>query len=326
MTVLVLGGTGFLGAAVAAAFERRGADVVCLSRSGGAPAGRGVTGDVRLPDLGLAPAAAAELRAEVTHVVSCFGSVDWRTGPRLAELHEAGTRNALAFARSCGRLERFAHVSSVLALGRARGAVSNRELDVGQSFRNWYECAKFLAERAVREEREAPWRVVRLGPVLGVGVSGAPSAAEGILAVLPPLLRGYPVHLADHGEWPCYPCEVGAAAEVVVRAATDPDDAGEAWTYWDERDQTLAQALVALCAGWGVMPRIVSLRPLRVAALALARPLGVPESLLGYDEPWVELDAGARDDLPDDLPACPGGYLEETGAALRAGAGELLAR
>lgn len=321
---LVVGGSGFLGGAVAAALEREGLDVLCLSRSGTAEVGRGVTGDVRLPDLGLDRAAAAEVRDGLTHVVSCFGSVDWSSGPRLAELHLQGTRNVLRFATASPGLERLVHVSSVLALGRARGVQDNTRLDVGQRFRTWYEFAKFVAEREVRDADGVPRRIVRFGPILGVGADGAPSAEFGLTAAVPLLLRGYPVHLADHGRFPCWVGEVGAAGSVAARAALDADSPGT-WTWFDARRPTLASVLTAVCSAWGVVPRIVDLRAWGRASRLLARPLGAPEALLHYAQPWVDVDPAVLDELPSDLPGCPPGYLEATGAALRTHTGELIA-
>lgn len=323
MRVLVVGGSGFVGAEVATALEAAGADVVSLSRSGTAYAGEGLAGDARAPDLGLGGAELDDLMASVTHVVSAFGSVDWDSGPRIAELHETGTRNVLALAARLPRLERLVHVSSVLALGRASGTMGNDDLDVGQTFRSWYDHAKFVAERTVRDDRSVPWRVLRLGPVLGIGAAGSPSAHAGILSALPPLLRGYPVHIAERGKFPCYPTDAKAAAEVVRRALLEPGD-GDAWTWYDPRSPTLGEVLVGLCAAWGVLPRVVTSRPWGAASQLLARSFGAPDVLISYAEPWVELRADVLDAIPGELPACEPGYVEATGQALRARASELV--
>ncbi len=104
------------------AFDERGVDAVSLSRFGEAFAGRGVRGDVRRHGLGLDPAKADDLRDSVTQVVSCFGPVEWNSGPRAAsELHQGGTRAVMGFAESCPSLERFVHLSSILTLGHGVG-------------------------------------------------------------------------------------------------------------------------------------------------------------------------------------------------------------
>src|SRR5688500_15648177 len=145
MRALVIGGTGFVGSAVVRAFESRGIDVVTVSRAGSAFAGAGVRGDVRSHKLGMDNAAAEDLTRSVTHIVSTFGSVDWGAGPRLAtELHQQGTAAVMRFAERCTKLERFVHLSSVLVLGRRTEGPVVDELELGQSFRSWYEYDKFL--------------------------------------------------------------------------------------------------------------------------------------------------------------------------------------
>ncbi|HEX8052756.1 MAG TPA: SDR family oxidoreductase [Thermoleophilaceae bacterium] len=323
MRVLVVGGTGFVGAEVVARLAAVGVDVVSLSRSGTAVAGEGVSGDARAPDMGLRGDALRDLLESVTHVVSSFGTVDWDSGPRIVELHEAGTRNVLDLAARMPNLERLVHVSSVLALGRAEGVVGNADLDVGQTFRSWYDYAKFTAERRVRLEESLPWRVLRLGPVLGVGAAGAPSAHAGILAALPPLVRGYPVHLTDRGAFPCYPTDAAAAAEVTRRALFEPGD-HDAWTWFDPDSPTLGQVFVGLCAAWNVLPRIVEARAWGGASQLLARRFGAPDVLLSYSEPWVDLAPDVLEAIPGELPRCEPGYLEATSAALHARQSELV--
>jgi nucleoside-diphosphate-sugar epimerase len=316
MRALIVGGTGYVGSTIVRAFAERGIDVTSLSRSGRAVVGDGVCGDVRVHSLGLDPADADGLRATVTHVVSCFGSVDWHSGPRLAmELHRHGTLAVMRFAESCHSLERFVHLSSVLVLGRASGRV-NDELELGQSFRNWYEYGKYLAEREVRASERLPWRVVRVGPIMGPGRDVPPSAAHGLLSTVPFLVRGYPVHLTNRGHFPCYACDVETAGEVIARAALE-DGAREVWTWLDAAMPTLAEVLIALCSAWGVAPRIVDMPLLAPLGRATARRLGLPKELLEYVDPWVEIPAEVLSRLPQDLPRCPAGYLEATSEALR---------
>jgi nucleoside-diphosphate-sugar epimerase len=316
MRALVIGGTGFVGSAVVRAFESRGIDVVTVSRSGDAFAGEGVRGDVRAHQLGMDKAVAEDLMGSVTHIVSTFGSVDWGSGPRLAtELHQQGTRAVMRFAERCSRLERFVHLSSVLVLGRRTEGTVVDELELGQSFRSWYEYGKFLAEREVRANDRIPWRALRVGPVIGAGEDVLPSPAHGIMAVVPLLLRGYPMHLKDHGRFPCYPTDVKVAGEVLARAALD-DGSGEVWTYFDDANPSLAEVLMRLCSPWGVVPRIVDLPLLNPIGRLLAERLGTPRETLEYTEPWPDIPVEVLNLLPPDLPRCPPGYIEATGKAL----------
>jgi nucleoside-diphosphate-sugar epimerase len=316
MRALVVGGSGYVGSTVVRAFAESGIDVVTLSRSGDAVAGDAVAGDVRAHDLGLDSARSEELQATITHLVSCFGSVDWSSGPRIAsELHQHGTRNVMRFAESCQSLERFVHLSSVLALGRAKGRVTD-QLELGQSFRNWYEYGKYLAEREVRSSELLPWRVLRVGPVVGPGRDVLPNAANGLLSAVSPLLRGYPIHLSHGGRFPCYVCDAQTAGRVIARAALE-DGAGDVWTWMDDTRPTLAAVLVALCSAWGVLPRIVEMPALAPLGRAAAKRLGVPKQLLEYVDPWVEIPAEVLSTLPAELPRCPVGYVEATSQMLR---------
>jgi nucleoside-diphosphate-sugar epimerase len=318
MRALVIGGSGYLGSTVVRAFAARGIDVTSLSRSGAAVAGAEIRGDVSRHDLGLDPAVARSLRAEVTHIVSCFGSVDWKSGPRLAgELHQRGTLAVMRFAESCAQLQRLVHVSSVLVLGRVSGRVTD-ELELGQSFRNWYEYGKYLAEREIRADQRLPWRVLRLGPVLGPGLDVPPNIRHGLPAVVPTLLRGYPVHLADKGQFPSCACDAATAGAVVACAALT-DGAHDVWTWMDDAMPTLAEVLVALCSAWGVVPRIIDAPLLGALWRAAAGRVGAPLQLLDYVGPWAQISADASHRLPAGLPRCPPGYLEATGEALRQG-------
>jgi len=315
LKALIVGGSGWLGAATAARLRGDGWDVVTLSRARG---GLALRGDVRRHRLGLTPGEASALADGLTHVISVFGSVDWELGPRAAlDLHLNGTRNVLRFAESCQSLERLVHVSSVLALGAARGRVGNRELELGQAFRNWYEYAKHVAEVEVRACHTLPRRIVRLGGVMGASAHGRASTDHGLLAALPYLLRGYPAHVADGGRFPVYVGDVAVAAAVLARALVD-DRGGLTWTSFDPALPPLAEVLTALCGAWGVVPRIVNLPPLRWVERAVAPRLGLPAALLEYTKPWVDIDPRVLDELPGDLPPHPPGYLEATGAALRA--------
>jgi nucleoside-diphosphate-sugar epimerase len=317
VSVLVVGGSGYLGRAVCLALEAAGHQVVALSRSGGASAGEPVRGDATRYNLGLSRELLTRTRAETTHIVSCFGSVDWGSGPAGAlDLHAAGTRSVLRFAGECRRLSGLVHVSSLLVLGRAEGRVGNRELYVGQRFRNWYEYGKYAAEALVRGS-PIPSTILRFGPLLGPDPAGRPlGARDGLLAAVPFLVQGYPVHLERGGGFPCYTGDVTGAAAVVVRAV-ERAATGSTWTWFDPELPSLASVLHALCRPWGRVPRIVDARLIGVLQRLVAGRVGVPPALLDYTEPWFDVDPAVLAQIPDGPPSCRPGYLDATGQALR---------
>jgi hypothetical protein len=135
------------------------------------------------------------------------------------------------------------------------------------------------------------------------------------MAVVPLLLRGYPMHLKHHGRFPCYPIDVMVAGEVLARAALD-DGAGDVWTCFDHDNPSLAEVLTRLCSPWRVVPRIVDLPMLNPISRLLGERLGTPRETLEYIEPWPEIPVEVLNLLPPGLPRCPPGYIEATGKAL----------
>ena len=317
MKVLVVGASGYLGYWVTRALATAGDEVVELSRRGSAHHGTGVTGDVTAAGLGLAPAD-REALADVAAVVCCFGSVDWDADPAAqVNLHVAGVRNVLDLAASLPSAPRVVHTSSLLALGRAEGTVGNRELSLGQSFRTWYEYAKYRAEAVARREERVPVSIVRFGPLLGPAPAELIPLTGGPLQALPQLLQGMPLVLQDAGRFPVYVGDVAAAGQVVadlVHAERPP----AVCTYFDPARPTLARILHELCLPWGTVPRLVrgGSRSRRLQRLLAGR-LGLTDSSLEYTAPLFTLHPDVLADLPGPAPKERPAYIVETAEALR---------
>lgn len=317
MNVLIIGGNGYLGAAIAQACARAGAAVRILSRT--APVdglGEWVPGDVQLPRLGLRGDRLDAVRTETTHVVSCFGTVDWTCGPDEAlQVHAVGTRSVLTVLGELPSLQQALHVSSLLVLGRARGTVGNRELFVGQRFRNWYEYGKYTAEALVRES-DLPIGVVRFGPILGPDPRGGrPDVRHGLPAVIPHLLAGHPVHLRHRGDFPCWVSDVTSAAQVALTALQTPIGR-DTWTWFDPATPTLREVFERICRPWGRVPRIIDAPMLATLTRMLDRRLGVPRELVDYDEPWFDLATTVLDQVPRPWPVVEPDYLTQMGRDL----------
>jgi nucleoside-diphosphate-sugar epimerase len=315
--VLVVGASGYLGYWVARLLHERGADVLALSRRGTSHHGQALAGDVTRAGLGLDPETIAGTLSDVDAVISCFGSVDWdMPAGDLVGLHVTGTRNVLDLAATLPRASRVVHVSSVLALGRAQGPVGNRTLAVGQTFRNWYEYAKYRAEAIARLERRTQVTAVRLGALLGPAPEELVPLTGGPIQALPHLLQGMPLFLEKGGRYPVYAGDVAAAAAVVVQLACASDPPGVC-TYFDPRLPTLAELLHELCRPWNCVPRLVEgARGTRWLQRVAGQRIGLTEATLSYDSPLPSLDPAELSALPPPVPAERPGYVAETASLL----------
>jgi nucleoside-diphosphate-sugar epimerase len=313
MKVLVAGGSGYLGHWVCRLLHERGYDVLALSRRGDAEYGKGAVADVTVSGLGLPK----EQLSDVDYIVSCFGSVVWDGLPAsMVNLHLSGTRNMLDLAAELPAVRRVLHISSTLALGRAEGVVGNRELAVGQSFRNWYEYAKYRAEALARAERRVPVSVVRFGPLLGPAPEHLVPLTGGPLQVLSALLQGLPLLVERGGRFPIYLGDVAVAAAVVISLLETAEPVPVA-TYFDPRQPTLARVLHELCQPWGVIPRLVESSRGRWLQRIVADRLGVGSAPLAYTGPLVEFASDVLAALPQPVAAEREDYVTRTAELLR---------
>src|SRR6185295_13240080 len=92
-----------------------------------------------------------------------------------------GTRHVLDFAAAQPSLERLHYVSTCYVSGRYQGVFAESDLEKGQTFNNYYEETKYLAEVEVqRRMREGlPATIYRPSVVVGDSTSGATQKYDG---------------------------------------------------------------------------------------------------------------------------------------------------
>jgi thioester reductase-like protein len=197
--VLLTGATGFLGMEVLARLLERGERPVLalvraeddaaaearlddvLARLWRDPARyrphvQAVAGDVTQDGLGIRGARRTGIAEGVGAILHCAASIAFDLP--LAEARRVnveGTREVLGFAREAkalGRLERFVHVSTAYVAGTHGGTFRERQLDVGQEFRNTYERTKWEAEHIVAGATDLNPVVARPSIVMGEAASG----------------------------------------------------------------------------------------------------------------------------------------------------------
>jgi len=97
----------------------------------------------------------------------------------------------LDFARSCPALQRLHYVSTCYVSGRLPGTFGEGDLLRGQSFNNFYEETKFLAEVDVQEQMRAglPVTIYRPAIVVGDSQTGVTQKFDGPYFVIQWILR-----------------------------------------------------------------------------------------------------------------------------------------
>jgi nucleoside-diphosphate-sugar epimerase len=126
---------------------------------------------------------------EVYHFAAVYDlSVPREVGMRV---NVDGTKHVLDFARRAPRLERVHYVSTCYVSGRHDGVFREDDLEAGQTFNNFYEETKQLAELEVRlAMREGlPATIYRPSVVVGDSVTGATQKFDGPYFVIRWLLR-----------------------------------------------------------------------------------------------------------------------------------------
>jgi thioester reductase-like protein len=150
-----------------------------------------VEGDITEPNLGLGDGyqALAEETVEIFHLAAVYDlSVKRDFAMRV---NVEGTRHMLDFAAECPKLRRFQYVSTCYVSGRYTGPFAETDLDKGQTFNNFYEETKYLAEVEVQSRMRGglPVTIYRPAVVVGDSRTGATQKFDGPYFVIQWLLR-----------------------------------------------------------------------------------------------------------------------------------------
>ena len=235
--VLVTGATGAIGPALLHALAVRGVEQIFALRHR-APLTtadgriRPVAGDVAAGGtLGLTPRDADVVQSTITGII--HAAADTRFTAPIVEaraVNTNGTRNVLAFAAGCPRLERFLALSTTHVAGRRTGDVFEQELEHDTGFVNTYEASKYEAERELRARAgDLPVSVCRLSTVVGDSRTGEiPRRGALHQAVLFMYASLVPMMPGDE-ESPVDLVALDYAAEAIAWLATRGFTAGRTW-------------------------------------------------------------------------------------------------
>jgi thioester reductase-like protein len=147
-------------------------------------------GDITEADLGLDDVARLkDQTCEIFHLAAVYDlGVPRDTA---MQVNVVGTRNVLDFAQQSPRLRRLQYVSTCYVSGRHAGVFSEDDLDKGQSFNNYYEETKYLAEVEVQARMRGglPATIYRPAIVVGDSRTGATQKYDGPYFAICWLLR-----------------------------------------------------------------------------------------------------------------------------------------
>jgi thioester reductase-like protein len=278
------------------------------------PATRGririVEGDITEAGLGLLQAEAAELQRDTVELFHLAAIYDLSVGREFAiQVNVEGTRHMLDFAAACPRLQRFQYVSTCYVSGRHPGVFREEDLEKGQTFNNFYEETKYLAEVEVRLRMKLglPATIYRPAIVVGDSRTGATQKYDGPYFAVQWLLRQpriavMPV-VGDPQQTELNVVPRDFVVEAIAALSAKPESLGKTYHLADPAPFTVAEMLVELAHATG--RRLVRLPlPLKVAKWAIDSVPGVyalmriPSSAIDYFAHPTRYDTrNTREDL-----------------------------
>ncbi len=147
-------------------------------------------GDITEVDLGLEDI--SRIKNETIEIFHLAAIYDLGVSRDVAmEINFNGTRNVLDFAERIPRLRRLHYMSTCYVSGRYAGLFNENDLEKGQSFNNYYEDTKYLAEVEVQARMRGglPVTVYRPAIVVGDSRTGSTQKYDGPYFMIRWLLR-----------------------------------------------------------------------------------------------------------------------------------------
>jgi nucleoside-diphosphate-sugar epimerase len=249
-------------------------------------------GDIR--ERGLAADAVTQVGAAAVEFYHLAAVYDLTVRRDVAyQANVIGTRHVLEFASRCQGLRRVHYVSTCYVSGRLPGVFRETDLACGQSFNNWYEETKYLAELEVSAgiARGLPATIYRPSIIVGDSGSGEAQKFDGPYFAMQLIARQRSLALVpvmgDVARTTFNIVPRDFVVEAIDWLSALDRSVGATYHLADPDPPTIAALLDAIGAAAG--RRVVRVPvPLRVARATLAsipfarRLLGIPPQALDY--------------------------------------------
>ena len=204
-----------------------------------------------------------------------------------------GTRHVLDFAVRCPALKRFHYISTCYVSGRYPGVFLETDLEKGQTFNNYYEETKYLAEVDVQKRmREGlPATIYRPAIVVGDSKTGATQKYDGPYFAIRWILRQPRVAVlpilfhSDRYRMNVVPSNF--VIEAFDRLSAMPQSAGKVYQLADPEPMTIAESVDAIGNASGrtivriPLPRSVAKGSLRYVP-GVYQLMQIPAELIDY--------------------------------------------
>ncbi len=272
-----------------------------------------VVGDITRERLGMSAAEAKALQKELTgahHLAAVYDlAVKREVGERI---NVEGTRNVLEFLGDARRLDRLHYVSTAYVSGTAVGVYRESDLDVGQSFKNFYEETKFLAEVEVVQSG-LPCTIYRPGIVVGDSKTGETAKFDGPYFSLRAMSRlpspGVFMKVGS-GNSEINLVPVDFVVEALARLSSIPASAGKTYHLTDPHPLSVYEVEEVFARALGksfvYTPVPLALAKLIFAPSPVQKLFGMPSQSLDYFDHPVHYDASeATADLATLGVRCP---------------------
>ncbi len=234
-----------------------------------------VPGDIGKPRFGLDAPTWDRLRAECTEAWHLAALYNLAAPKDLSyEVNVEGTRHVLAFCEGIPDFRKLVYFSTIVVSGDRPGTIYEHELEMGQSFRNYYEETKFLAEREVRLRPDVRSVVIRPAVVIGDSRSGEIDKYDGPYYVIAQLVKlerekklGLRSRILGLGEGPAlfHIIPVDYLLNATLAIAADPASIGKTFQIIDPNELTVNQFRTLVFKRFGVpdLPVNLPVRALR---------------------------------------------------------------